>query len=169
MATSLGNVIRCGVREIELTRGLVTFVDDADYEWLSQWSWCATSEGYAKRGTRNRRLGTQSIILMHRFIMGAPEGTEVDHEDRNPLNNQRHNLRLATGRQNRQNTGIKSNNTSGYKGVYWAKDRNKWRAKIIAGKQIGLGQFDNPEDAARAYNEAALVYFGDFASLNEVE
>jgi hypothetical protein len=92
---------------------------------------------------------------------------EVDHINHNGLDNRRINLRIATARQNKQNTKIQKSNTSGYKGV--TKDRTKWRAMIrISGKRVHLGMFDDKRDAAIAYNRAAIKYHGDFACINDI-
>ena len=78
-------------------RGKYTVVDDEDYEWLNQWNWSAVSTwrkngGYAMR--RDNKLGKS--ILMHRLILGVPEGVEVDHVNGNGLDNRRSNLRIAS-------------------------------------------------------------------------
>ena len=89
----------------------------------------------------------------------------VDHINHDPLDNHRHNLRLATRSQNAANVGPYANNTSGYKGVDF--NQGKWRARITQhGKRHFLGTFDTAEEAARAYDSKALELFGEFASLN---
>jgi len=94
-------------------------------------------------------------------------GFEVDHEDRNYLNNQRSNLRLATKSQNQANSNLRIDSTSGYKGVTWHVRIMRWQAKIQVRKtRIFLGYFKTPEEAARAYDKAAKRYFGEFANLN---
>jgi hypothetical protein len=92
----------------------------------------------------------------------------TDHINGDGLDNRRTNLRQATPTQNNANCGIRGHNTSGYKGVSLRPDRgNRWRATIrIHGLQYFLGLFDDVEDAARAYDAAALELFGDFARLN---
>ena len=87
--------------------------------------------------------------------------------DGNGLNNQRNNLRICTRKENTRNRRIGSKNTSGYKGVYLNKELNKWRAHIrINGHLYVLGLFENKEDAARTYDEAARLHFGEYAWLN---
>ncbi len=105
---------------------------------------------------------------MHQAIItNVPDGMDIDHRDRDGLNNQDENLRLCSRSQNKQNQGKYKNNTSGYKGVCWGEKRKKWRAYIFAsGKQIYLGFYETPEIAARAYDEAAKKYFGEFAVIN---
>jgi hypothetical protein len=101
--------------------------------------------------------------------MKALPGQYVDHIDHDPLNNERHNLRICTNSENNMNRFLQSNNHSGYKGVSWSKVSSRWRAYIKArGKQIHLGLFDSKEAAARAYNAAVPTYHGEFGLLNEV-
>jgi hypothetical protein len=105
------------------------------------------------------------LIDMHVFLFGKGN----DHKNRNGLDNRRVNLRPANRSQNGANRGLLSSNASGYKGVSWFKGTNKWRTQIVVqGKRISLGLHDNVLDAARAYNKAALRYFGEFACLNVI-
>jgi hypothetical protein len=91
----------------------------------------------------------------------------VDHKDRNKLNNQKSNFRSATAIQNTANQSVMSNNTSNYRGVAWHKKHQKWIANIMfAKKRIHLGYFQDKIEAAKAYDKAALYYFGEFAVLN---
>lgn len=90
----------------------------------------------------------------------------IDHIDGIRSNNAFSNLRLANCQQNAANSKISKNNTSGYKGVYWLKQRSLWAAKVNVGpKQIYLGSFQKAEDAARAYEQGAKRYFGEFARV----
>lgn len=156
-------------KQISLTQGLFATVDDTDFEFLNQWKWCAhTKDGkkfYAVRS--GLRLPFQKTIYMHRVIMNTPDDMDVDHRDGNGLNNTRGNLRNCTNTQNQRNREKLSNNTSGYKGVTWNKEREKWVAQIkVNGKLIRLGRFSKIEDAAHAYDQAAKKYFGEFARTN---
>lgn len=156
------------VKEIPLTRGEVALVDDEDYDFLMQWKWqCWTS--------KHRRVkyafctgcwdGYCGSLRMHVVLMNPPEGMQVDHIDRNGLNNQRSNLRLASPRQNMWNRGKNRNNTSGYTGV--TRNKGSWVAQItINGKCVNLGRFADPVTAAHAYDEAARRHRGKFAVLN---
>jgi len=93
----------------------------------------------------------------------------VDHIDRNPSNNKWNNLREADISQNGANVALMKSSTTGYKGVskYHYSDVKKWRAYIkVNGKFINLGKYETTEEAACAYDKAAVQYFGEFALLN---
>jgi len=93
-----------------------------------------------------------------------PEG-EIDHKNRNTSDTRWCNLRDSTRSQNQSNMEVKSNNTSGYKGVY--KSGKRWRAEICVGKKkVSLGNYDVAFEAAQAYDKAALEAFGEFACTN---
>ena len=161
------------MKEIQLTQGYVALVDDADYEHTNQHKWHALVKRRKNGSIRNvyavygaRGKGT---VYMHRFILGVTDSTiEVDHfPDHNGLNNQRHNLRVATHSENLHNQRIRTDNTSGFKGVFWIKQTQKWNAKIkIDGRFKYLGSFASRVGAARAYDVAAIKYHGDFACTN---
>ena len=153
------------MKEIELNTGEITLVDDEDFERLTKYSWWAHLR---RKGTSNARAKIKGKdTLMHRFIMNAQKGQIIDHIDRNPLNNQKSNLRFCSNSQNLLNRGTNENNTTGFKGVAWLKRFKKFRAQItINGKKKWLGCFDSAIEAAKAYDEAVLEYHGEFAWLN---
>ena len=159
-----------GARIIPLTQGRLCFVDEEDFERVSQFKWyCDT--GYAARGAYDKQTGKQRKQRkqkLHRFIIGEiPEGHEVDHRDGEKLNNRRHNLRICTHAQNVRNKSLHKNNTSGHKGVSFFKPTGQWLVHIgVNGKSKHIGLFDKIEDAARAYAKAASEHYGDFAKLN---
>lgn len=158
-------------KEIKLTRGKVALVSDHRFEYLNQWKWCAFFKRGKWRAMRKQYFPFIKNIYMHRQIMGVTDPEIlVDHIDGDGLNNQDENLRICTNAQNLCNRGKQINNTSGYKGVHWIKENRKWSAHIQVNKKvIYLGSFTNIDDAARAYNEAAEQYHGEFANLNEVQ
>lgn len=160
------------MRSIALTREKIALVSNCDYEYLKHWKWYAhhghaSDLWYARNDwfeEERRRVFMHAIIAERMGLKGG-----VDHIDGNGLNNQRSNLRLANGN-NAKNRKIGTNNKSGYKGVYWRKDRKIWVAAIsINGKQIYLVSSPDKKKAALMYNAAALKYHGEFASLNEVK
>ena len=157
------------MREIELTQRQVTLVDDKDYEELSKYKWHARLNGRVWYALHSRREnGKVHKILMHRLIMAAPQGLQVDHIDGDGLNNQRRNLRLVNSSQNQWNRTNKRRDTSSqFKGVTFHKSSGLWEARIrVYGIRRELGYFNDEVDAARAYNDAARELFGEFAALN---
>jgi hypothetical protein len=152
--------------EIPLTLGKVTTVDSADYPALSQFLWYAKYVHGLWYAVRNGRRNEKShSIRMHNQILGVKP---VDHRDGDGLNNRRQNLRPATTLQNQWNRSVQKNNVSGFKGVsLQSRCTHKWRARIrVEGRQLFLGEFFSPEEAAKAYDAAASQYFGEFARLN---
>lgn len=104
---------------------------------------------------------------MHRFVINAPSRKEVDHWDREGLNNQKYNLRLGTRSLNNGNSvGWNKQTSSQFKGVTWHKIAKKWMVRV-ANRYVGL--FADEIDAATAYDKAAKNYYGEFALLNIVE
>lgn len=154
------------MRLIPLTQGKHAIVDASDYDRVSKFKW------YANRPSKftwyaMRRVGS-AIILMHREIMSPSPDLDVDHLDRDGLNNRRKNLRVCTPAQNSANR-VKQRTpaSSRYKGVSLVKRTGRWRAYICpGGRQKTLGCFDNEVEAARAHDAAAKEIFGSFAFLN---
>jgi hypothetical protein len=147
------------MRKIELSKGYVTTVDDEDYQWLSQYSWCWNNK-YAMTHINGKG------IYMHRFITDAQDGEYVDHIDNNYLNNSRSNLRICNNSENQLNTKkiIRENTTSKYKVVGKSK-YGRFRVKIC-GKSLCM--MDNEIAAANAYNYFAKKIYKDFPKLNDV-
>lgn len=152
--------------EIRLSNGAVTIVDAVDGDLLQLRWQCHTSghNSYATHGSKKHSFS------MHRHIMarvtGRPlvKGEIVDHINGNSLDNRRNNLRLCTHAQNIHNQRLSVANKSGFKGVGFFKKLGKWRAQIkVNRKQLTIGYFNTPEEAHKAYCDAAKEYFGDFA------
>lgn len=146
--------------EVILYGGHVALIDDEDAPLIIPFSWYRNDNGYAKR---NSTLGS---IYMHRVVM--PGYDLVDHRNRNRLDNRRENLRPATVLQNNRNQQLRRDNTTGYRGVGFDRRKGLWRARIVLSdsRRKFLGYFDDPLDAAMAYDEVARVHFGEFAVLN---
>ena len=124
-------------------------------------------DGYSQIKINNKPYKTHWLIFLYHYGY-LPK--IVDHVDRNPSNNKIENLREATKSQNCMNRKPYKNFSSKYKGVSWHELSNKWMSNItINYKHIHLGSFTNEIDAALAYNNAAIKYFGEYAYLNKIE
>jgi hypothetical protein len=153
------------MKQIPLSQGLFADVDDADFENLNRHKWFAFKARDTYYAARHSLLG--SMILMHREVMKAGRGVQIDHKDHNGLNNTQGNLRIGTHAQNQHNRGKSKVNTTGYKGVTVSKKGKPFQAQIRHnGKHIYLGMFDVAEDAASAYDKAARELHGEFANTN---
>lgn len=148
---------------IPLTRGYVAIVDREDYERLSKFNWQALVR---KRGTiyatrAEYGNGAKRMIYMHREIVGAQRGVEIDHIDGNGLNNTRANLRLATRSQNSCNARYSSQ--SGVRGVHKIVSIRYQASVGVNRKHYYLGTWGTVDDACRAYDAAAVALQGEFA------
>ena len=151
--------------ECVLPTGESFIIDSEDYCLVSKYRWVSNRSGYflASTGERN------SHVFLHRMVIEPPDDMFVDHIDGNKSNCRKSNLRICSQTDNNRNVGVKSNNRCGYKGVYWASDRGKWRTEItVDRKHIHIGSFETAEEAARAYDKCALFYFGEYAKTNEM-
>jgi len=102
---------------------------------------------------------------MHRVILKTPQGMETDHINQNKLDNRRSNLRACTKSQNMMNQGLTKANTSGYKGIIWDKNREKWMVRLMFNnKNIHLGRYLNIKDAILVRKNAEKLYFKEFAN-----
>lgn len=132
-------------------------VDDEDYELMSRFNWRAQKDSAG--GWR-----PFATIRPHRLLVNYEL---VDHINGEPMDNRKNNLRSASKQQNSANRGLQSNNTTGFKGIYFQKTTGKYRAHIqVNGKRISLGSHKTSIDAAKAYDTAASEHFGEFARLN---
>lgn len=161
------------MKEINLTQGKVALVDDEDFEWLNQWKWHYTKRGYATRTTWD---GVKSHkVKMHREIMKlgdfSKDSFEVDHKDRDRLNNCKSNLRVCTRGQNEINKPKKIGASSKYRGVCFSKRDGLWIASLCINKNKRAYRqtFQTEMEAALAYNEQALIHHGQFANLNIID
>jgi hypothetical protein len=158
----------CGAK----AAGRVALVDDEDYGRAIRHRWTVLEvirdDGRRNTGpyalTRVPAIGGDRTIYLHKFIGGY---ALTDHANRNTLDNRRENLRDATGSQNAANRPVRCTSTTGFKGVSRAPTKGKWTARIGANwNPRHLGTYSTPEDAARAYDAAARVAYGEFAFLN---
>lgn len=146
------------VAYVPLTRGYEAVIDAADVHLVDGRYWHAL----VRKHTVYARCG----VFIHRTIMGAPLGMEVDHINGDGLDNRRSNLRLATHAQNTRNRRRPRTNTSGFKGVHLHKSAGKWVAQITnAGKYLYLGLFETPESAYAARVAASAELHGEFGRV----
>lgn len=167
------------MKEIKLSNSsLVAFVDDEDFErvnalrWRLSWSdqYAIRTLNYYPEGVpRKFEYRKQGMLTMHSFILGpTPEGKQIDHKNRNRLDNRKENLRFATHKENQRNSTRKANKF-GFRGVSLQHGAKTWRARLcVDGKRIEVGGFKTAREAAVHYNKLAREYHGDFAVLNEV-
>lgn len=154
-----------GIGCVPLTRGQVALVDPDLLGILTVWNWSALPLNggfYAVRRTRG------TLVYMHRQVLAEPSG-DVDHRNGNSLDNRRANLRKASRSENNANARLSRHNVSGYKGVVYCAfhPRNPWRARInVEGTRHSLGFYATAKQAADAYDEAAVKFFGEFARTN---
>lgn len=162
-----------GTARIELRRrgtpSLWAIIDVEDLKKVRSHQWNPlvrkrATYAYAKVAAPDGRRVT---LYLHRFLMEAGPGTEIDHVDHDGLNNRRSNLRFATRGGNLGNTRKLRGGTSQYKGVCWVISRRRWKAAIqVNGRTIHLGRYATELEAALAYDAAALAAWGEFACLN---
>lgn len=154
------------MKTIPLPRGFEALVDDEDYTFLARFKW-HYADGYA--GTGIHIGGRTYLFKMHRIIMPCPNSAvEIDHIDRNRLNNQKHNLRYADDKGNGRNRGLRSSNKSGYQGVWWWKKKKRWRTCVAADNKRFISLHRGLREAVISYNENARRLHGEFAFQNPV-
>lgn len=149
------------MKKLPLSKGKVAIVSDADYPKLSRFKWSYHHSGVAARKDGDR------YVYLHRAIMRAKPGIQIDHINRNPLDNRRENLRPATPGENTRNRGRQRNNRSGCVGVSFDPDRDRWRATVVTeGRQEHVGYFKRAGDACDARDLIAARRHGAFANLD---
>jgi len=157
-------------RKIYLTEGEWTILDTEDYYRFNNFKWFVSGKKRKFYAIRSVKIGPDEIktVRLHREIMKPPRGLLVDHRNNNTLDNRKANLRLATHLQNACNRRkTKSKTSSRFRGVHLMKRSGRWGAHIMyRRKSMWLGSFTNEIDAAKAYDEAAKKYHGEFAKLN---
>ena len=149
------------MQRIPLTQDKLALIDDEDYEKISQYSWYYTSNGYAAHKNQD------GIIFMHRLIMETPKGKATDHRNGNKLDNRKTNLRICNQASNNQNVPAFKINKSGYRGVHWNKNNQKWTAQISYKNQtLHIGNFIDIRHAVIARDLWALILHGEYAYTN---
>lgn len=154
------------MKTIPLTQDKVALVDNEDFERLSRHKWTAMNDHGIWRAYRKSK---QISIYMHREVLHLTrrDKVQVDHVDRDGLNNQKHNLRKCTQSQNNSNTGLAKHNKSGYKGVRW--NDGKYEANISSNnKTMWIGSYETAKQAAFAYDKEAKSLRGEFALTNQM-
>ena len=146
---------------IPLSRKRIAIIDEEDYEKVSKYKWYCSSVGYANHKSKG------ACLAMHRYILDLNDRKmTVDHINGNKLDNRRCNLRICTQRLNTKNKTKQYDNKSGYKGVYLHSSK-KWVTNIsVDNKTVYVGIFSDIIKAAKAYDEAAVKYYGEYAKLN---
>lgn len=150
------------MKRIPLTFGFEALVDDADYELVSKIKWLYHPPGNGGK-TGYARMSKKPGVMMHRLITSAPKGVQVDHTNRDGLDNRRDNLRLCNATQNKANCGPRQH-SSQYKWVSWQD--GKWYVRF---KSQLFGTFDDEAEAARHADRIARRLYGEFAWQNMVE
>ncbi len=165
--------------KLYLSQDKIAIIDDIDSD-LANLKWSVTFQptyaddrGYRVHRKTSRKLGKQKTQYLSRVIMERVLGKSlssseiVDHYNRNPLDNRRENLRLANKSNNGCNRTKQANNSSGFKGVSWISEKEKYKSSItVNGKTVFLGYYDDPIKAAEAYDVEAVELHGKFALLN---
>lgn len=155
------------MKRIPLTQNKFTLVDDEDFDRLNQYSWYAIQNTTTGNFYAYNKQGS-----MTRLIMDCPDGMQVDHRDRDTLNNQKSNLRVCTVQENQYNSKSRRSSSSKYKGVYWFKRDKVWVARIktidIFDRlcTINLGRSKSEKEAAQIYDKAARREHGEFGRYN---
>jgi len=143
-------------------------VDDENFNRLSMYNWCLLGgrlTAYASAWCKK----TKKTVRMHRLVMDAKQGEVIDHIDRNGLNNQTSNLRLANRKVNNWNRGVNRNNKSGHKHIcHDIKSRcyKKWLVQIVRGNIITRARFETIKDAIE-WRDKQVDKLGVFAGVNE--
>lgn len=157
---SSNNLRATGSCFIPLSQNKFAKVDDADFEWLSHYKWCANYQ-------HGHWYAVCKLGVMHRLILNVQKNEKIDHKNDNGLDNRRTNIRICSRANNMRNRKRHKNNVCGYKGVSWHKTNKKWQVSIqFNEKSMNLGYFDSKIKAAKVYDQAARKYFGEFARTN---
>lgn len=152
------------VAYVPLTKGYTALIDADDVPLVEDWNWHAVVGATTVYAARGMSAGGKSrTIILHRVLISAPDGMDVDHINGDGLDNRRANLRIATRMENLCNKSIYCNNKSGFKGVYWDRHNKRWRSRIwLNRKQHSLGSHATAEAAHEAYVAGSARIHGEF-------
>ena len=158
------------MKEIQLTKGRVALVDDADFDWLNSYKWCLLIGGGKREYAHGARKYNGNLILMHRLIFGLPSKSfDIDHIDGNGLNNQRSNLRMCTRSENLRNVAKRAICKAKYKYIHYDRSRQRWQAEItVNGVRYRSKWKSTEEEAAIEANKLITQYHGEFGRLNVI-
>ncbi|WP_088255394.1 HNH endonuclease [Fimbriiglobus ruber] len=160
------------MKSIPLTQGQFALVDAEEFEYLSQFKWYADRhkrknfpDGFMAARKVRKENGKQTTILMHREIMCATKEEKVDHHNHDELDNRKQNLRICSQSQNCQNKRVRPRDLP--RGVTFCKREKRYLSQIVVdGRNRFLGYFNEPAEAADAYNQASIRYHGEFSIFN---
>ncbi len=166
------------MKTISLPNGMAAFVDDEDFDRVSNYRWHCRTDASTSMLNRHRRhvyvkahgRGTQAgkCFYLHRLILWIFDARHVDHINGDGLDNRKSNLRVASQHQNGGNARVWDRRKSSvFKGVYFMRRDNKWAAQICLNRiNIRLGAYATEHEAAMEYDRAARKHFGEFARTN---
>jgi hypothetical protein len=147
---------------IPLKSGDIALIDKEDYILVKMFSWHIKNKNGYVQSARNKI--NKKRILLHRLILNPQDNKDIDHINGNILDNRKSNLRVCTNKENHWNTDLKKSNKSGYKGVSWDKEKEKWYTSIrLNEKTISLGRYNTAEEASEAYKKASLEHHKEFS------
>lgn len=162
------------MRVLENNKNLNVLVDDEDYQLFSKFKWTIIYKReipYVIRGQWISETKSTKIIYLHRLLVNAKNNDIVDHINGNTLDNTRANLRICSSVDNSRNQKLNKKNKTGYKGVFYNKRLKSKPYSVHIGfnnKTIFCGYYSTKEEAASAYNDVAIKFFGEFARLNKI-
>lgn len=171
MAKNTYRYVDSNTIEIDLTQGMTCLIDASDYDLIKDHRWCYNKHKKGNTGyvvTHIPINDKRKTLMIHRLILNpSDKNQKIDHINRNGCDNRRSNLRVCSHQQNLMNKPKQKDNESGFKGVSYDKQTKKFRAQIsFNNKDIYLGRFADPIEAAKSYDRKALELFGEFAVLN---
>jgi len=160
-----GNICKIYLYNHQSEKISEAIIDQEDAEKCRGYKWCGSKQSHATYVVNSH--GTR----LTNFILGVITNYKIviDHKDGDPFNNRKDNLQIISIQYNNIKKRAQSNNTSGYRGVYWNKRDERWEAEIMFNrKKFCLGHSLSKREAAKMYNDKAVELFGNFAILNKI-